>query len=228
MAERNFFPPDGANPTAFNKTSDDMTMQDTIQGMAQRNARTWQIIALASMSSFFISLFLLAYALNLPKTVPVIVTVNPEGQAHYVGKIDRSMYNATIPEISKEYLIRQFIELMHSWVIDKSAQNRYVETTQSIVQGGAIHQLDTFYRSDNPYNHLGMETSSAKIETLLKQTDKTYICYFRVIKRHINGYELSNKRWSALINIDTFDSKIENPLGLYITNFDLKQIAEDK
>ena len=51
------------------------TMADTIAGMSQKNARMWQIIALVSLSSFFISLGILIYAVNLPKTIPVIVTV---------------------------------------------------------------------------------------------------------------------------------------------------------
>jgi type IV secretory pathway TrbF-like protein len=229
MGEPSFFPPEGGNSTAFNKTSNELALHDTIQGISQRNARMWQIIALVSLSAFFISLIILAVAVNLPKTIPVIVTVNPEGESHYIGKVDRSMYgNTSIPEISKEYQINKLITRMHSRVIDLQAQRLYVGETQAIVQAGAIRQLDTFYRSDNPYDHIGEETRSVQMEPLLKQTNNTYICYFRVIRRHINGYELSNDRWTALVNIDVYESTPENPLGIYITNFDLKQIMEEK
>lgn len=229
MGERSYFAPEGGNSTAFNSTSDELTLHDTIQGMAQRNARTWQIVALVSLSSFLVSLILLAYALNLPKTVPVIVTVNSEGEARYVGRVERSMYgNTAIPEIAKEYQIKKLITKMHTRFIDLQAQRVYVADTQAIVQSGAIRQLDSFYRGDNPYDNIGEETRSVQIDPLLKQTDNTYVCYFRVIKRHINGYELSNDRWSALVNIDVYDSTADNPLGIYITNFDLKQITEEK
>jgi len=228
MGTRNFFPPEGGNATAFSQTSKELGLHDTIQGTAQRNARMWQIIALVSLSSFFISLALLAYALNLPKTVPVIVTVNPEGESRYVGKVDRSLYGgASVPEIAKEYQIKKLLSRMHTWVIDPQAQRLYVSETQAIVQAGAIRQLDAFYRADNPFNHTGNETRSVQMEPLLKQTDNTYICYFRIIRRHINGHELSNSRWTALINIDAYEPTPENPLGIYITNFDLKQITEE-
>ena len=227
MGERSFFAPEGGNPTAFN-CSKELELHDTVQGIAQRNARMWQVIALVSLSSFFISLGILAYALSLPKTVPVIVTVNPEGEAHYAGRVDRSMYgNAPIPETAKEYQIKKLLTRMHSWVIDRQAQQLYISETLAIVQAGAIRQLDAFYRSDNPFNHLGSETRSVQMEPLLKQTDNTYICYFRVIRRHIDGYELSNERWAALVNIDVYEATPENPLGIYITNFDLKQITEE-
>jgi type IV secretion system protein VirB5 len=229
MGERSFFPPEGGNTTAFTQTSKELPLHETIQGTAQRNARMWQIIALVSMSSFFISLILTAYALSLPKTVPVIVTVNPEGEARYAGKVDRSMSgNTAIPEIAKQYQIKKLITRMHSRVIDPQAQRLYVGETQAVVQAGAIRQLDTFYRADNPYNRIGEETRSVQMEPLLKQTDNTYICYFRVIKRHINGYELANDRWTALVNTDIYEPTEDNPLGIYITNFDLKQITEEK
>jgi type IV secretion system protein VirB5 len=228
MGERSFFAPEGGSHTAFNQTSQELSLHETIQATAQRNARTWQIVALASMSSFLISLALMFYAVNIPKNIPVIVTVNPEGEARYVGKVDRSLYgNTAVPEIAKEYQIKKLITRMHTWVIDLQAQRMYVSETQAVVQAGAIRQLDSFYRADNPYDHTGKETQSVQMEPLLKQTDNTYICYFRVIRRSVNGYELSNAKWTALVNIDAYEASPENPLGVYITNFDLKQITEE-
>jgi hypothetical protein len=32
---------------------------------------------------------ILLYAVTLPETVPVVVTVNPEGEAAFVGRIDK-------------------------------------------------------------------------------------------------------------------------------------------
>jgi type IV secretion system protein VirB5 len=229
VAERSFYPPDGGNSTAFTQTSKELPLLDTIQGTAQRNARTWQVVALASMSSFFISLILLAYAVSLPKTVPVIVTVSPDGEARYAGKVDRSAYGSTsVPDIAREYQIKKLISRMHSRVIDPQAQRLYVAETQAVVQSGAIRQLDSFYRADNPYDRIGEETRSVLIEPLLKQTDNTFVCYFTVTRRHNNGYELSNDRWSMLVNTDVYEPSPDNPLGIYITNFDLKQITEEK
>jgi hypothetical protein len=76
---QSFYVPEGANGTAFTRDDHNLERADTIDGLAQKNARIWQIIALG----------ILIYAVILPKTVPVAVTVNPEGEAAYIGKIDK-------------------------------------------------------------------------------------------------------------------------------------------
>jgi type IV secretion system protein VirB5 len=224
-----FFAPDGDNSTRFNQDSKGLYQTDTINGLSQKNARMWQIIALCSLASFFICLFIVAYAVNLPKTVPVIVTVSPEGHAAYVGKVDRSLYGSeTIPEIAKEYQIKKLLTNMHTWVIDRDAQQMFIAEANAVVQSGAIRQLDLFFRSHNPFAYLGERTQSISIESPLKQTEKTYIVYFTTTQKNRSGYTIHSARYSSIINIDLFESTVKNPLGIYITNFDIKLVEEIK
>jgi type IV secretory pathway TrbF-like protein len=90
----------------------------------------------------------------------------------------------------------------------------------------AVRQIDHFFRSNNPFAEYGNKTRSVSIEPPLKQTDKTYIVYFTTIEKLRSSYEGKRTRWSALINLDQYEPSIENPLGLYITNFDIKAIEE--
>jgi type IV secretion system protein VirB5 len=224
-----FYASEGSNGTAFTEDDRNLETADTINGLAQKNARTWQIIALVSLASFFIALGILIYAVNLPKTVPVVVTVNGEGEAAYVGKIDKSLYgSSSIPDIAREYQIKRLLNHMHQWVIDKEAQQAYISEAMSIVQSNGIRQLDLFFRSNNPFTHLGDKTRSVAIEPPLKQTEKTWIVYFTTIEKNRSGYETKRTRWSALVNIDSYEPSPENPLGIYITNFDIKSIEEKK
>jgi type IV secretion system protein VirB5 len=224
---QSFYVPEGSNGTAFTQDDHNLEMADTVDGLAQKNARMWQLIALVSLSSFFIALGVLIYAVTLPKTVPVVVTVNPEGEAAYAGKIDKSAYGkAAVPDIAKEYQIKRLLSKMHQWVADKEAQHLYIAEAQSIVQSSAVRQLDLFFRSNNPFADFGNRTRSVSIEPPLKQTDRTYIVYFTTVEKHRSGYEGKRIRWSALVNLDQYEPSIENPLGLYITSFDLKAIEE--
>jgi type IV secretory pathway TrbF-like protein len=225
MPTPSFFPPSGDNHTNFTGDPRDLTLVDTFNGLAQKNARMWQIIALVSLTAFFISLGICAYAVTLPKTVPVIVTVNPEGRASYVGRIDRAIYtSASIPEISKLYTIKHLLTTMHTWVIDRTAQERYINEAIALVQSGAISQLDRFFRSNNPFTHFGEVTKTIDIEPPLKQTETTYIVYFTTTEKFRSGLMKDSTRWSALINLEIFEVNEKNPLGLYIVNFDLKQV----
>jgi len=153
--------------------------------------------------------------------------VAPDGEAAYAGKVDKSNYgNTSIPEIARTYQIKKFLHRSHTWVSDPEAQRTYIIEAQAIVQSGAISALDRFFRSDNPFNHTGEKTRSIDIEPPLKQTDKTYTVYFTTTEKSMTGFELAKRRWSALVNLDLFEPSPANPLGLYITNFDIKRLEE--
>ncbi|GHV25546.1 hypothetical protein FACS189498_3880 [Spirochaetia bacterium] len=222
-----YFSSEGSNDTAFTLDDKNLEMADTINGLAQKNARTWQVIALFSLISFVISLGILVFAVNLPKTVPVVVTLNPNGEAAYVGKIDKADYgNTSIPDIARVYQIKRLISRMHQWVIDREAQQGYISEAMSIVQSRAVRELDIFFRSNNPFTHFGEKTRSVTIEDPLKQTDKTWIVYFTTFEKNRGGIETNRIRWNSLMNIDLYQPSPENPLGIYITNFDIKQVKE--
>lgn len=218
------FIPENDPETRFNAIDKKaLTMFDTIQGTAAKNARMWQIIALVCLGLIFVNIPIEIHALNLPKTVPVIVTVNNEGKAEYVGKVDKSMYGKnSIPEIGKIYQIKQLITLMNSWVIDRDAQRNYVTQSQKLVQAGAVDQLDSFYRENNPYDDFGTRIQSVVIEEPLKQSDAVYIVYYTRTTKTVSGYTIREERFAMLVTIEYYQPTTDNPLGIYITNFDIK------
>lgn len=207
-----------------------VTMADTIAGISQKNARMWQIIALVSLSSFFISLCILIYAVNLPKTVPVIVTVDSNGNASYVGKVDQNYWgNSKIPEQHKTSQIKKLITNMFTWVIDRNAQLNYMDVAASVCQGTAITQLNTFFSNNNPFDWIGIKTKTVNLQEPMRQTDNTYVIYFDVITFN-NGIKEKTEKFSALLTLDVYEvtekTKDENPLGLYITSFDIKPVQQ--
>lgn len=200
-------------------------MASTIQGMYQKNARMWQIIALVSLTSFFISLGICLYAVRLPKTVPVIVTVNDEGAATYVGRVDMNYWgNDKIPENAKVYQVKKLLNNMYTWVTDASAQNSYIRECEYICQGTAITKLDDFFMNNNPFDYLGLRTQTIRIEPPLRQTDNTYITYYDVMT-YESGRLAASGRYSILVTLGYFQGTPEtNPLGIYISDFDIKPL----
>lgn len=242
MAFKTFIPDNEPTFTPFNakKESSDskkkrgvdeaFTMADTIAGMSQKNARMWQIIALVSLSSFFISLGILIYAVNLPKTIPVIVTVDSNGTATYVGKVDQNYWgNTRIPEQHKTSQIKKLITNMHTWVIDRNAQLAYMDVAASTCQGTASTQLDIFFKNNNPFDWIGLKTKTVNLQEPLRQTDNTYVIYFDVVT-FTNGIKEKTEKFSALLTLDVYEvteaTKDENPLGVYITSFDIKPVQQ--
>jgi type IV secretory pathway TrbF-like protein len=117
---------------------------------------------------------------------------------------------------------------MHQWIIDREAQQAYVSEALALVQQAAINELDSFFRSNNPFTNLGERTQSIVIEPPLKQTEKTWVVYFTPMEKNRAGYETRRTRYSALINLDLYEPSLANPLGIYITNFDIKRVEEKK
>lgn len=223
-------------PTPFNENNkmdkEMVAASDTILGMSMKTARMWQIIALVSLSSFILSLFICFYAVRLPKTIPVIVTVDNNGTATYVGKVDQKYWGRnSIPENHKTSQIKKFIFNLNTWVSDPYAQKNYQDVCFDICQGNAINQLDTFIRNDNPFDWIGVKSQRVEMDEPLKQTDKTYVIYYDIITSQ-NGYERERKRYSALVSLDYFEvteeTKDKNPLGVYITSFDIKEVKQNK
>lgn len=223
---RTMYVPEGQPVTAFNGDEKGMALMDSHEGLAQKNSRMWQIISLVSLSAFFVALGVNIWAVNLPKTVPVIVTVNGEGQADYIGKVDKASYNTgQIPDVHKYYQIRKLVESMFTWYVDEDAQQLAVRQAESLVQGGAAQQLDMFFRQNNPFQNMGKLVSSVEIEPSMKQTENTFITYFDVTYKTTGGSVSQKSRYSILTTIGYFRMSIENPLGVYITNFDLRKIS---
>lgn len=245
MADSNiktFFSDGDASPTPFNAlgkkgrggsgkpgyNQEMVAAADTIQGLSQKNARMWQIIALVSLSSFFISLAICFYAVRLPKTVPVIVTVDTNGNATYVGKVDKAYWGkSNIPEHHKTYQVQKLISNMYTWVIDGNAQQTYIKECENICQGSALNQLDAFFRENNPFDWLGVRTQAVKMDLPLKQTSNTYVVYYDVLT-YQQGRLMQTKRFSALVTLGyyevTDETKNLNPLGVYITSFDIQPV----
>lgn len=226
---RSLFVPEGQPVTAFNIDEKGFAKMDTFDGLAQKNSRTWQLIAICSMIAFFLSIAVLVWAVHQPKTVPVIVTVNGEGNANYIGKVDKSLYGSNkIPEIHKIAQIKNLVTSMFTQVIDEEAQQNYINQAGCLVQGGAATQLNDFFTAHNPFQTMGSYVSAVSVEEPLKQSEKTFIVYFNVKVSTYAGYVISNKRYSMLVTIDYFNMTLENPLGGYITNFDLKEVEKNR
>lgn len=233
--QRNFIPDTDPAATPFNVRRDKdkkgrpkmsaVAMYSAMQGLYQKTARMWQIVALVSLSSFFFSLLICLHAVRLPKTVPVIVTVDTQGQATYVGKVTPNYWGKSrIPENAKTYQIKRLFANMNTQVTDAAAQNSYIEECKAICQGAAVQRLDDFFMENNPFNLFGVQTKTVKLEDPLRQTERTYVIYYDVALYERGSYR-STERYSALVTLDFFNGVPEsNPLGIYITDFDIKKV----
>lgn len=221
--------PEGEHFTPFTGNESALNVIDNYNGQAQKSARTWQLVVIVETFIVAAMLGMLFYAIRLPKSVPVIVTVNEEGAANYVGKVDSALYNKSkIPEIAKIYQIKELIRYMNLRVIDEEAQQMYVNKAAAIVQGGAATMLNSFFTQNNPFDDIGSYITAVEIEEPMKQTDKTYVVFYDVEKKSTYGYSYGTTRYSMTVTIDYYEGSQVNPLGVYVTSFDIKTVSQTK
>lgn len=86
------FSPQGETTTPFNsKTNAVNQMQlqhfDFICGQVMKENRILKYVVIVSCLAFFVSIGITLYAVSLPESIPVHVTMNDFGETHYIGAV---------------------------------------------------------------------------------------------------------------------------------------------
>ena len=164
------------------------------------------------------------------QVIPAIVTMNDFGQAQYVGEVSRKNFqNFNIPEVAMTYQVKDFINIYKSLSSDKEVVKRNIEKAYHLLTAVSASKYSTLLREDNPYKDFGDYTREVEFETEpLKISKDTYQVDYRLITRTLTGVIIKDIRQRAVITIKALNPTEEdiqdNPLGIYITDFDIKDI----
>lgn len=227
----NNYAPTGTNETPFNPQ---LQHFDFICGQVMRENHILRYVVIISCLAFFLSLGICFYAISLPESIPVLVTMDDFGRTNYVGEISRKNYqNYNIPEIAITAQIKQFIELYHTLSSDKTVMNKSVNKIYHSLTSNTASKYSTLVKEEKLYNDFGLNTKEVIFETEpLKLSKESYQVDFYVLKRTLSGVLLENISYRAVISISCLQPNDEdlkdNPLGLYITSFDFKVIENKK
>lgn len=222
------YPPKGTNSTPFNPQ---LQHFDMICGQTMKENR---ILKIENIVKDFVIVVLscgiVFFLLKRTQIVPCLITMNDFGQTQYVGKVSRKNYqNFNIPEVAVTYQIKDFINLYRSLSSDKEVVKKNIEKAYHLLTAVSASKYSTFLREDNPYKDLGDYTKEVRFETdPLKISKDTYQVDFKITKRTITGIITKETRQRAVISVKTLEPTEEdikdNPLGIYITDFDIKNI----
>ena len=90
-------------------------------------------------------------------------------------------------------------------------------------------RYSTLVKEQNPFADFGTRTREVLFQTEpLKVSADTYQVDYQLITRQLSGQVMSNEAYRAVITIKMLQPPEEdikdNPLGIYITSFDMKKI----
>lgn len=218
----------GTNATPFNPQLEHF---DWICGQTINENRILKyVIAAESVMVIIVIITFGIWALNKKDTTPVLVTMNDFGETRYVGAVTRKNFQGfDIPELAVTYQVKEFITLYKSLSSDKTVVKNNIEKAYHILTATSASKYATLLRENNPYSDFGDYTKEVEFETdPLKISKDTYQVDYRYIKRTTLGHITEDQKERAVVTIKTLspaeDDIKDNPLGIYITDFDIKKI----
>ena len=222
------YPPKGTNATRFNPQLEHF---DMICGQTMRENRMLKLeVVVLVIIVLVLSIGIVFFLSKRTQIIPALVTMNDFGQTQYVGEVSRKNYqNFTIPEIAVTYQVKEFINLYKTLSSDKEIVKKNIEKSYHLLTSVSASKYSTLLKENNPYKDYGSYTKEVIFETdPLKISKDTYQVDFKQITRTLQGLVVDSKRQRAVVTIKTLKPTEEdikdNPLGIYITDFDIKDI----
>ncbi len=196
--------------------------------------KLWQIVALLSLSGCLLSIGGIIYIGSQSKFTPYVIEIDQLGRSQFSGVIPQ--YNTQDPKIV-QIQIMDFINDVRTVSLDTAYQLNMVNRAYAKVENNtpASIKLSEYYQADNqknnPFKRVTKENVSLDITTILNITDDTYQVEWEEITRSTQGRILKKEKFKATITIYfvdnsslSFDTLKNNPLGLYIKDFNIQKL----
>lgn len=203
---------------------------DFICGQVMRENRILKYVVIVSCLAFFVSIGITLYAVSLPESIPVLVTMNDFGETQYVGAVSRRNYqNYAVPEVAVQYQVKKFVNLCYTLSTDRAVMKKSLSTTYHLLTSTTASKYSARLKEENPFADFGNRTREVFFQTEPLQLSKdTYQIDFQVTTRQLSGSVVSNQTFRAVVSVKVLQPSDEdikdNPLGIYITAFDFKEI----
>ncbi len=207
---------------------------DFICGQVMKENRILRFVVIVSVLAFFLSIGITMYAVSLPESIPVIVTMNDFGETQYIGPVSRKNYqNYPVPEVAINYQIKDFIELYFSLSTDLTVMRNNNQRIYHFLTAVTAQKFKRLIDETNLYEGFGEKTREVFFETEpLKLSLDSYQVDFQLTSRDLDGTIRKKEYYRMVITVKMLqpsDSDIKyNPLGIYINNFDYKEIEKNK
>lgn len=215
-------------PSKNDKTP--LSLYEDFKKSERKKENRWKRISLISTLGFIASMAMVAYALSLPKTIPLVISVSDFGEAKYLGDVSKYSYNSMqVPKECYEYQLRKFISNCYTLPTDFAVLKKNLNENYSLLNSTSSNKYNIFINELNPRKDFGKKIVNVEFVSILNQSKNTYQVDFIVTKTQKNGDIKEKSRMRALITLELMVPSKEdienNPLGIYVTNFDFSEIG---
>jgi len=216
--------PDLEIPNPFNAQD---RVWDGLIGEERKAKNTWRLVAFISLTLIVAAICALVWAVNLPKVVPLVITVAPWGETRYIGDVANIGYkNIHVPEVAIQYQLRDFVTKLRSISTDSEVLYQNIKDCYDKVTNSGGELMTTNVRKEDPFAQVGKQRRTVTIESILRISSESWQVDW--LETTI-GTGAGIIRFRGLFNVKLLEpsekQRIKNPLGIYVDDYDMTNIT---
>lgn len=218
------YSPDPIKGTPFNTLD---KQYDSLIGEERRAKYIWMIISLVLVLYVVASILGWLYAINLPKSVPMVISVAPWGEAMNMGDISEYSYGTIeVPETARHWQVKDFIRKLRTISSDSKILYDNVTLVFSMITRSIEEKVKEQFRNPDVFSLVGKKTVSLVFESIIRVSEKSYqVDWIETA----TGEDAGQRRYRGVFSIELLEPskshEITNPLGIYIMDYDITEIT---
>lgn len=177
------------------------------------------------------ALLVCAYLGSLPKTIPYVIEIDGNANAYYDPDAVKLLENWTPNDELKRAFIKNYVVSMRSVSIDNYVNKENINNVYSKTVDVAADSVNRWYEENNPITRSAKARVSIPDDGLsvLKYSDTQWRVTWRETETSRSGQILSDKQYEGIFNLAYYTPSDErqllnNPLGLYVSSFDISYL----
>lgn len=194
-------------------------------GSSYAQAKNWRLVAMIlGVIAIILAILLIVAVMNMrPKLF--VAEVDTGGKVVNVQPL-KVAYSPT--DTQKQYFLADFIRLIRGVPLDPVVAKKNWTHAYSFLSQRGVNLFNTYWQSNSPVKLLGKETVTVVIDSVNPISANTFNITWTETTIDMNGKQLSKKNYSGVFTIALLPPKtqaaiLENPLGLYITDFNFSE-----
>ena len=190
------------------------------------------IICLAAFIAVLVGIAL--YLGTLPKSVPWVIELSQDGQATYYPDAVKLLEDWTPNDATQRYFMRDFVTRMRTVSIDnyRNQENAGVVFAKTLSQ--ASRKLNDWYMANNPIERSAEEyvrIPAEEISIVQYSSTQWRVSWRETTYRRNDNRILGDSQYEGIFTVafytpDTERKRIDNPIGMYVTDFDISLLRE--
>jgi type IV secretion system protein VirB5 len=220
----------GPVETRFNRV---INQYDQYINKVIKQNRTWQLVGLCSVIMLLGTIIGWFRVLSIQKEIPIVIEVNELGRSKYVGDISGKSYlhGYTVKDYMVESVLRDFIAYTREIYVDQEIMSKNYRQAAAWCSNELKLKLRDELMAEDPFAMIGRIKRIVSIESGIKTTNATWQYDWFDVTNDIYGKEISRLRYRGMFTVAIKEPKTENerfnnPLGIYIIDYNISKINE--